>query len=262
MTRKWFLLALLLLTGCLSLENRLVYHPRPTDPKQTTPPPAPLEDVELRTADGVVIHARWCPRPEAKGVLLYCHGNAANLEYHARVTHDFATALDRSVLIFDYPGFGRSEGKPSEAGCYASAEAAYDWLTRVQKVPPERIVVCGESLGGGVAVDLASRRPHEALVLIRTFTSLPDVAKQKVVFASSVMFNRFDSLKKIPSCRSPVLIAQADQDKLMPFAQGEQLRDACKAPVRFHRLAGLEHNDPLPPEFFRAVRAFLDEPRR
>jgi fermentation-respiration switch protein FrsA (DUF1100 family) len=261
MTRKWFLLALLL-TGCLSLENRLVFHPRPTDPKTAPLLPAPLEDIELRSADGVKIHARWCPRADGQGVLLYCHGNAGNLEHHASLMRVFYDSLDRSVLVFDYPGYGRSEGKPSEAGCYAAAEAAYDWLTRVQKIPPERIVICGESLGGGVAVDLASKKPHEALVLIRTFTSVPDVAKQKVVFASSVMFNRFDSLKKIPSCRSPVLIAQADQDKLMPFAQGEQLRDACKAPVRFHRLAGLDHNDPLPPEFFRAVRAFLDEPKR
>ena len=258
MTQKWGLLALLL-TGCLSLENRLVYHPRPSDPKAAAPLPAPLEDVEMRTVAGVKIHARWCPRADAQGVLLYCHGNAGNLEHHASLMRVFYDSLDRSVLVFDYPGYGRSEGKPSEAGCYAAADAAYDWLVRVQKIPPERVVICGESLGGGVAVDLASKRPHEALVLIRTFTSVPDVAKQQVIFASSVMFNRFESLKKMPACKSPVFIAQADQDRLMPFAQGEQLRDACKAPVRFHRLQGLDHNDPLPPAFFVAVRQFLDD---
>ena len=166
---------------------------------------------------------------------------------------------DRSVLIFDYPGFGRSEGKPSESGCYAAADAAYDWLTRVQGVAPERIVIAGESLGGGVAVELASRRPHQALVLIRTFTSTPDVAKQTfaVVSAKSIMFNQFESLKRIPSCRSPIFIAQADKDRLMPFEHGEKLRDACTAPVRFHVLRGLDHNDPLQPEFFTAVREFL-----
>ena len=173
---------------------------------------------------------------------------------------DFWESLDRSVLIFDYPGYGRSEGKPSEAGCYASAEAAYDWLTRVQRIAPERIVIAGESLGGGVAVDLASRRRHQALVLIRTYTSIPEVARQNVVLSSApaIMVNRFDSLKKLPLCGSPVLIAQADQDRLMPFAHGEQLRDACRGQARLVRLQGLDHNDPLPATFFVELRGFLE----
>jgi fermentation-respiration switch protein FrsA (DUF1100 family) len=259
------IMLLLLLAGCEALENRFVYVPTPSDPRGTAPLPPPLQDVELATADGVKIHARWCPKPDARGVLLYCHGNAGNLEFLGKLGHDFSTALDRHVLVFDYPGYGRSQGKPSEAGCYAAAEAAYDWLVRVQGIAPERIVVCGESLGGGVAVDLASKKPHQALVLIRTFTSVPDVAGQGVLLSSApaIMVNRFDSLKKIPLCKSPVFIAQADKDRLMPFAHGEQLRDACTASVvRFHRLQGLDHNDPLPPEFFRELRGFLDQIER
>lgn len=259
---KWCLLSLLLLTaGCESLENRFIYHPAVTDPRAVGQLPAPLQDVELRTADGVKIHARWCPHPQSRDVLLYCPGNAGNLEQRGRLMREFWESLDRSVLIFDYPGYGRSEGKPSEAGCYASAEAAYDWLTRVQQIAPERIVIAGESLGGGVAVDLASKRPHQALVLIRTYTSIPEVARQNVVLSSApaIMVNRFDSLKKMPLCGSPILIAQADKDRLMPFAQGEQLRDACKTPARLYRLRGLDHNDPLPAAFFVELRGFLKE---
>ena len=170
------ILGMALLSGCQSLENRLVFHPVRSDAKLVAPLPAPLEDVELRTADGVKIHARWCPNAHAKGVVLYCHGNAGNLEYGGKLARDFMASLDRSVLVFDYPGYGRSEGKPSEAGCYSSATAAYDWLTRVKGIAPERLVIAGESLGGGVAVELAATRPHQALVLIRTFTSVPDVA--------------------------------------------------------------------------------------
>jgi fermentation-respiration switch protein FrsA (DUF1100 family) len=254
---------LVLLVGCESLENRLVYHPMPSDPKMPAPPP-PLEDLELQTADGVKIHARWCPHANARGVLLYCHGNAGNVEHLGRLSRDFWESLERSVLVFDYPGYGRSQGKPSEAGCYASAHAAYEWLTRVKGIAPENIVICGESLGGGVAVELASERPCQALVLIRTFTSVPDVARQNVAFSSApaIMVNRFDSLKRIPLCRAPIFIAQADKDRLMPFAQGEQLRDACTAPVRLHRLRELDHNDPLPRAFFGELKGFLDRVER
>ncbi len=252
---------LVLLAGCETLENRFIYHPTPSDPKAAAPLPPPLQDLTLRTADGVNIHARWCPQPLARGVLLYCHGNAGNLDHLGKVARDFAVSLDRSVLVFDYPGYGRSEGKPNEAGCYASAEAAYNWLTRSQGIAPERIVICGESLGGGVAVDLASKRPHQALVLVRTYTSIPDVAKQNIVLASApaIMVNRFDSLKKIPKCASPIFIAQADKDRLMAFAHGERLHAACTSPARLYRLQGLDHNDPLPAVFFAELRSYLED---
>jgi fermentation-respiration switch protein FrsA (DUF1100 family) len=248
-------LVLGLLTGCQSLENRLVFHPTPADPEDSA------THWELHTADGVKIRARWLPYPQAQGVLLYCYGNAGNLEQRSELARTFASSLERSVLTFDYPGYGGSEGQPSEAGCYSAAQAAYEWLLREQRVPPERIVICGESLGGGVAVELASKRPHEALVLIRTFTSIPDVAKEHLMVSSaaSLMVNRFDNLKKLPSCRAPIFLAQGDKDRLVPFAQGEQLRNACKAPVHFQRLRGLDHNDPLPADFFRDLREFLDQ---
>jgi len=260
--RIWAILALWC-CGCQALENRLVFHPTPSDPGTARSLPAPLEDVELRTADGVKIHARWCPHPHAKGALLYCPGNAGNLEGRGKVMRDCWASLDRSVLIFDYPGYGRSEGTPSEAGCYAAAHRAYEWLTHVKGIGPETIVIAGESLGGGVAVELASKRPHQALVLIRTFASIPDVAREKVVLssASSIMVNRFESLKRIPECKAPIFIAHGDNDRLIPLAHGERLRDACTAPVRFHRLDGLGHNDPLPASFFAELRGFLDQAR-
>lgn len=256
-----YLLLLVCLAGCHALENRLVFHPTRTEPRDIAPLPPPLEDVELRTADGGLIHARWSPHPAARGVLLYCPGNAGNLENRGRLMRELWASQERSVLIFDYPGYGRSEGKPSEAGCYAAAEAAFDWLTRVMGIAPERIVIAGESLGGGVAVDLASKKPHQALVLIRTFTSIPEVVQQQfsVSSASAVMFNRFDSLKKISKCQAPIFLAQADNDRLIPFVHAVKLRDACTAPVRFHRLSGLDHNDPLPANFFVELRGFLDQ---
>jgi fermentation-respiration switch protein FrsA (DUF1100 family) len=167
-------------------------------------------------------------------------------------------ALGESVLIFDYPGYGYSQGQPSEVGCYAAAETAYRWLVETRRIPPERILLYGESLGGGVAVEQASRHPHRALILVRTFASVPEVAQARVAsFVGPLVSERFDSVAKIGRCRQPVFIAQADQDRVIPFAQGERLWAACGGPVEFYRLEGLDHNDPLPEGFFTHLREFL-----
>jgi fermentation-respiration switch protein FrsA (DUF1100 family) len=112
-----------------------------------------------------------------------------------------------------------------------------------------------------VAVDLASRRPHRALVLVRTFTSVPDVAQAQfsVVSVRPLVSNRFDNLGKIGRCRRPVFIAHGDADRLIPFAQGERLKAACGARSQFFSLKGMGHNDPLPGGFYQALRDFLKE---
>jgi fermentation-respiration switch protein FrsA (DUF1100 family) len=246
--------------GCVSLENKLLYYPTRCSKDRYEPPPAPVQDIELHTADGIRIHGRWCPHRKARGAVLYCHGNAGNIDGRAGAVRELWQALGESVLIFDYPGYGYSEGQPSEAGCYAAAEAAYDWLTRVQKISPERVLIYGESLGGGVAVDLASRRPHRALVLVRTFTSVTDVAQAQfpLLPVRLLMTSRFDSLGKIGQCTQPVFIAQADGDHLVPFSQGVKLRAACGRTTEFYQLRGLDHNDPLPIEFYAALRRFVE----
>src|SRR5262249_29992035 len=143
---------------------------------------------------------------------------------------------------------------------YAAADAAYDWLTRTNGIPPERILIYGESLGGGVAVELASRRAHRALILVRTFTSVPDVAQAQfpLLPVRWLMTNPFDSLGKMGDCRRPVFLAQADGDRLIPVGHGERLRAASKAPAELFRLEGAGHNDPLPPAFYAALRRFLE----
>lgn len=250
----------LVLTGCLSVENALVYRPTaPPEPYQAPPPP--LEDVRLRTADGTEIHARWAPRPMTPNVILFCHGNGGNIESWGGAVFEIAQQLDASVLIFDYPGYGRSTGQVSEAGCYAAAEAAYRWLIDVKQIAPERIILWGESLGGAVAIELASRQRHRALILVRTFTSLPEVVDDQfpLLFSSSLVTNRFDSLSRIGQCKEPVFIAAAEHDRLMPVRHSQRLHAACAASAQaeFCLLRGLEHNDPVPAGFYSAVRAFL-----
>ena len=245
----------------LALENSLLYHPvRATEEWCPVPTNSDVEDIELTTADGTRIHAWWCPRPGATGALLYCHGNAGNLSHRNRTVTNLLDKVGESVLIFDYPGYGRSEGTPSEAGCYAAADAAYDWLTETKRIWPERIILYGKSLGGGVAVELASRRPHRALILVRTFTSIPDVAQQHYPFlpARWLVRNRFDNLQKIGRCTRPVFIAQGDRDSLIPFSHGKRLFAAANEPKTFFCLKGCDHNDPFPTDYFVAIRRFLE----
>jgi fermentation-respiration switch protein FrsA (DUF1100 family) len=218
-----------------------------------------LEDVWLKAADGNLIHAWWLPRSGSQGVILFCHGNAGNLSYWTPMMVALTNMLGQSVLIFDYPGYGRSEGKPSERGCYAAADATYNWLVQARQIPPERITIFGESLGGGVATDLATRKPHRALVLTKTFTSVPDMAK-KVPLASasaSLVHNQFDNLAKIGRCSGPIFIAHGDCDRLIPLAQGQKLFQAAPQPKQFFLLNGCDHNDPYPPEFYSALAKFL-----
>src|SRR5262249_35229595 len=154
-----------------------VYHPMPITEEGEVPQVVGSLDVEIQAADGTRLHAWWRPVKGAATAVLFCHGNYGNASHYDGVLDNLAEGLGASALAIDYPGYGRSEGSPSEPGCYAAADAACDWLNAMQQVPSERVVFYGESLGGGVVVDLAGRRPHRALVLVKTFTSLPDVAQ-------------------------------------------------------------------------------------
>jgi pimeloyl-ACP methyl ester carboxylesterase len=248
----------------LGFEDRLLYRPHAHGNYWIPPPPeACVEDIYLRSSRGDEIHAWWCPRAGARDVVLFCHGNAGNLSQR-RVSRDgdviaIGEVLNASVLIFDYPGFGQSSGTPSEAGCYTAADAAYEWLA--QRVPPERIIILGQSLGGGVATDLASRRPHRALALLKTFTSIPDVilAKFPLLPAHRLMRNQFDNLAKISACGSPLFIAHGDCDHLIPVEQAEQLFTAATAPKEFFRMPGCGHHGGVSREFLARLAAFLQE---
>lgn len=245
----------------LFLENTLVYHPT-SAAREWQPPPAPeIVDVALKSADGNTIHAWWLPAPGADSALLYLHGNAGNLSWRGGSIMKIREQLGVSVLIIDYPGYGKSTGRPSEQGCYHAAEAAYAWLRDEQHVPSQRILIWGASLGGGVAVDLASRKECRALILIKTFTSLPDVASRLYpwVPARWIMRNRFESVKKIGDCDCPVFVTHGTTDELIPFSQGEKLYAAANEPKQFYAMDKLGHNDGLGRDMFDALKMFLDK---
>jgi uncharacterized protein len=243
------------------LENSLVFRPSTAQDDWQPAQRPDIQDVVLPSTDGTRLHAWWLACPGADQALLYCHGNAGNLSHRGGSIAKFREFLKVHVLIFDYPGYGKSGGRPSEQGCYYAADAAYAFLTTIQKISRERILLYGGSLGGGVAVDLAARKPHRGLILVKTFTSAPDAGATMFPWLPVrwLMRNRFDNLGKIKSCARPVFIAHGTADALIPFAQGRRLFEAANEPKQFFTLEGADHNDPLPVEFFTALREFLRE---
>jgi fermentation-respiration switch protein FrsA (DUF1100 family) len=248
----------------LFLENRLLFHPLTAAQEWLAPPNGGVADVYFRSPDGNRIHAWWCPTPgwtPDRGAVLYCHGNAGNLSHRAQSVLNWQKQLDLAVLIFDYPGYGCSDGKPSEAGCYAAAQAAYTWLTDRKHVAAEQIILYGGSLGGGVAVQLATCHPHRALVLVRTFTSIPDAAQHVYPWlpARWLVRNKFENLAKIGRCTRPVFVAHGTADRLVPFEHGQRLYDAANEPKRFFTMPGADHGDPLTSDFFVSLAEFLNQ---
>jgi fermentation-respiration switch protein FrsA (DUF1100 family) len=250
---------LALILVMMFFENALVYHPTPAHVYWVKPPSPDVRDVVLTTAENEEIHAWWLPCPGSSGALLYLHGNAGNLSQRGPTVVQLRDTLDMSVLIIDYPGFGKSPGTPTEAGCYRAADAAYYWLTENQGIAPGEIVLFGKSLGGGVATHVASRTEHRALALVKTYTTLPDVAASIYPWipVRLLMRNRFDSLCRIADCRRPVFVAHGTTDEIIPFALGRRLFEAANEPKEFLALEKHGHNDAFPAEFYLALREFL-----
>ncbi len=250
----------------LSLEDRLLFNVR-TAADYWDDPPAGFEpqDVTILSGDGTRLHGWWSAPPywtPEQGAMLYCHGNACNLSTLGYSAMTWSEDLHVAVLLIDYPGFGRSEGTPSEAGLYAAGDAGYDWLVNEQKVPPNRLIIHGLSLGGAVAVDVASRRPHRALILSSTFTSFPDEAQAVVPFVPSkwLAHNQFRNIDKIGRIKTPVFIAHSTTDPLIPFSQGERLYAAVTSEhKRFLPIENGPHDLRDEMRILEAARAFLEE---
>ena len=240
----------------LPIEQSLVFWPA-TYPSGNWILDAGVEDIWLTSTEGATINGWYAESKNPRAVILYMHGNAGNITDLHPMVHTFHDELHATILVFDYRGYGRSTGSPSETGVLDDARAARAWLAKRTGIAESEVVLAGHSLGGGVAVDLAARDGACALILESTFTSLPDAADYYAP-VSPLMQMRFDSLAKITKYRGPLLQTHGDRDTIIPFENGRKLYKAANEPKHFVAIHGGGHNDPPAPEYVDALDHFLD----
>jgi uncharacterized protein len=226
-------------------QSRLIYFPEIGREIVTTPDQIGLayESIEITTTDHQTLHSWFVLAAEAKGTVLFFHGNAGNISHRLDYLSMF-NRLGYNTLIFDYRGYGQSSGKPSESGTYLDAAAAWRYLTEVKEIVPSSVILFGESLGGAVAAWLAAREKPAMLVLASVFTSVPDLATQIYPFLPVRQIARFEynTLENLRSVSCPVFVAHSPQDEIVPFTHGQDLFQIASEPKQFLTLQG-GHND-------------------
>ena len=245
------------------LENRMIF-PAPRYPEGFVPPETyglKAEEVWLTTSDGVRVSGWFFPHAESSRVLLFFHGNAENIGTGLGRTK-VLSALGLNIFAVDYRGYGKSEGSPDEAGVYRDADAAYRYLTGERGFRPKDVILHGVSLGGAVAIDLASRVECGGLIAESTFTNARDMARHAFLIPlfAYVPKSQFKSINKIARVRAPVLIIHGRQDDLIPFAMGESLYQAAPQPKTFAPMESAGHNDVLfanPDLYVESLRKFI-----
>ena len=243
-------------------EKHLIYFPQ----RGFDVTPADLglahEEVRLRAEDGVRLHGWFLPALDSRFTFLVCHGNAGNVSHRLDRALLLKSRLGGDVLLFDYRGYGRSEGSPDEEGTYRDARAAHRWL-RERGTPAGRIVLFGESLGSAVALQLALEVDARALVMESPFTSVPEMARAVLPFLPiwPLVRTRYENLSKIPRLRRPLLVMHGDRDEVVPFDQGRRVFAAAPEPKRFFPIPGAGHNDTYlvgGEAYWTALGSFLD----
>lgn len=202
-----------------------------------------FEKVTLKTSDGLRLSGWYIPAKHAELTVLFCHGNGGNIMHRLDSVNIFYN-LGVNCFIFDYRGYGDSEGKANEEGTYMDARAAYKWLTKEKKISPDNIIIFGRSLGGSIAAKLASEVKVGALVIESSFTSFIEIGKKFYPYMPVRWFARFSykTIDYIKEVHCPVMIIHSRNDETVPFEFGLELYEAANEPKEFIEIFG-SHND-------------------
>lgn len=225
-------------------QRGLLYAPGRERPDPAVSGVPDMRVVSLATEDGLTLNAWWLPPRAGRPTVLYCHGNAGTMAECAFKVAAYRNA-GLGVLLFDYRGYGGNAGTPTEAGLYADARAARAFVLAQEGVREETLVIHGESLGSGVATQLALEHAPAALVLEAAFISIPAVGKLQYPWlpVHRLARDRYESLAKIGRIRAPVLILHGEDDDLVPVDFGRQLHAAANTPKHIHVFPGACHAD-------------------
>jgi uncharacterized protein len=227
------------LGGCV---EGFVYYPMAD--MRLTPAAAKLAyvDITLTTQDGVAVNAWWVPAKNPRATVLFCHGNGGNISYYLDSLVIF-NRLGLGALIFDYRGYGKSTGRPSEKGTYLDAEAAWQYLINQRKIAPRQIIIWGRSLGGAIAAHTAARHGPGLVVIESSFTSVPDLAHERMRWLPALVLAKYvyPTRHYLEQIATPTLIIHSPDDEIIPFTHGRKLYESVKGPKAFLQIKG-SHN--------------------
>lgn len=258
--RLLFVFFSLLIGGLLMLtlfQSKLLYHPTQEHdavPKQNH------ENIWMQSTNGRKIHGWWFPLQQAQITILLCHGNAGNISHRLFFVPMFQKRKAQ-FFLFDYQGFGKSEGTPSEQGTYDDAKAAWDFLTKTKQIPASQIVIFGRSLGSSIASQLASTVQAKGLILEAPFSSFHDVGKAHFPYLPVRWLARFHypTALYLQKRSCPLLILHSTQDEVIPYSLGQTCYEQASSPKEFVTIQG-SHNDGIfrsEALYFQKVDAFL-----
>lgn len=238
---RLILFVILFLLFARYIERRSIYFPM----KDVISNPASVglayEEVYFDTPDYKRLNGWYIANDKAKFTIIFCHGNAGNISHRLEKILIFYN-LGLNIFIFDYRGYGKSIGVPSESGLYEDAGAAYNYLTKEREISKDSIILYGESIGGAVAIDLARRNKVGGLITEETLSSVKDMSYIAFPFIPYFIFSsRFDSVSKIKDIACPKLVIHSIDDEIVPFRLGEKLFDAAMPPKEFLKIKG-SHN--------------------
>jgi len=257
-----FLLFLTIFAGCQAdfIARQFLLHPTRLDPRWKPDFPN-CEEVFFETKDQLALHGLYFPYEPAGGnMILFSHGNGGTVAEWGNVGVLLREKLDASVFIYDYRGYGKSEGTSTAASILADGRAARKWLAERENIAESEILQMGRSLGGAVAIDLASKDGAKALIVESTFTSLPDMAARLLpgVPARYLLWEQLRSVEKIEKYEGPLFISHGTADTLIPFEQGKRLLEAAGSEKKtLYPIQGGDHNNPPPMDYYENLRKFL-----
>jgi fermentation-respiration switch protein FrsA (DUF1100 family) len=255
-------LSTILFGGC-RIEDRFIFHPDHVTDRDPSHIGLRFEDVFFTTQDGLRLHGWFIPHQEARATLIWFHGNAGNISdrlLNIKLLHD---RIATNIFIFDYRGYGRSEGTISEKGTYLDGAAAMKYLLGRDDAAARRLILFGRSLGAAVAAEMAIQFNSLGLILESPFVSIREMAR--AIFPSLpiawLLRTRFDTMEKVRLVKTPILVLHGDRDATVPFSQGKKVFEVASQPKKFYRIVGATHNDTFVvggEEYYGALREFIE----